>query len=293
MTALVDFNKEQNDRAMTSIEKFIAHPPENSRVFTITPDMATEILERYNEGNRAQKPVKIAEYADHMSADTWMLTGDTIKFSDEKILRDGQNRLRACVRSGSPFRTHVVFGVDDGAFAFMDRGRNRSASDILKIAGYSYTTTLAQALKWSYMLETESVNAGRGTYEQDFILRLVQERYPAMPDFIPAGLAVQKTLGIGAGIISGLYYQIRLRDEAKADDFIQAMAAGLQDGKYRPIGLAIQRLAQLRAAGTGGVRDRVKMAILIAAWNAFRKGQKGSRSRIDYAPGMTFPSIEG
>ena len=98
----------------------------------------------------AKKPKAIARYADDMAAQRWSLTGDTIKFSNEKRLRDGQNRLAACVRAGAAFSTYIVFGIDDAAFDRMDQGRNRSGSDVLAIAGYSNTAALSGAVRWAH-----------------------------------------------------------------------------------------------------------------------------------------------
>src|SRR5260370_32986795 len=119
-------------KTLERIRSYVKHAPEHSRVFTITPPIAEGLLLDYNSGNRPKKPKAIARYAEDMAAQRWSVTGDTIKFS--KRLRDGQNRLAACVRSGVPFRTYIVFGIDDDAFDRMDQGRNRSGSDILAIA---------------------------------------------------------------------------------------------------------------------------------------------------------------
>ena len=82
-------------------------------------DMLTSILAELNGGNRKVSSVKVAEYEDAMSVDEWPLTGATIVFGKSGRLLDGQHRLRACVRSGKPFRSYVVFGIDDSAFSFI------------------------------------------------------------------------------------------------------------------------------------------------------------------------------
>jgi hypothetical protein len=135
-------------KALERIRRCIDNPPENSKVFTITPMVAQALLRDYNFENRPKKPKAIARYADDMAAQRWSLTGDTIKFSAEKRLRDGQNRLMACVQAGAPFTTYIVFGVDDAAFDRMDQGRSRSGSDVLAIAGYTNTAALSGAVRW-------------------------------------------------------------------------------------------------------------------------------------------------
>jgi hypothetical protein len=122
---------------------------------TITPKICLELL-KYNENNRPQKPKKIAEYENYMMAGEWMLTGDTIKFSNAKLLRDGQNRLKACERAGVPFRTHIVFGIDDEAFDRLNQGKNRNGADVLSIAGYQYVAALSGAVRWTHLIENRT-----------------------------------------------------------------------------------------------------------------------------------------
>ena len=153
-------------------------------MFTITPVIAEALLRDYNFDNRPKKPKAIARYAEDMAAQRWSLTGDTIKFSKEKRLRDGQNRLAACVRAGAPFRTYIVFGIDDTAFDRMDQGRNRSGSDVLAIAGYSNTAALSGAVRWAHLIETGRAK-NRDTYPAPEVLRLLRERYGVLPDYLP------------------------------------------------------------------------------------------------------------
>jgi hypothetical protein len=80
-------------KTLERIRRYIDSPPENSKVFTITPTIAEALLRDYNFKNRPKKQKAITRYANDMAAQQWSVTGDTIKFSKEKRLRDGQNRL--------------------------------------------------------------------------------------------------------------------------------------------------------------------------------------------------------
>lgn len=71
-------------KTLDRIRHYIVHPPVNSRVMTITPKICHELL-KYNKDNRSPKPKKIVEYANYMMAKEWMLTGDTIKFSNKGL----------------------------------------------------------------------------------------------------------------------------------------------------------------------------------------------------------------
>ncbi|RYF11129.1 MAG: hypothetical protein EOO77_20120, partial [Oxalobacteraceae bacterium] len=139
------------------IEKSIRIPPENSISLTITPVVAEHVLKEFNHHNRTKKPSKIALYAADMKKKDWRETAEAIKFSDIGFLRDGQNRLYACILAQTSFETSVAFGLPDNSFAKMDQGKNRSGGDLLTIAGYSDTNNLAAAIRWAYLFDNGRV----------------------------------------------------------------------------------------------------------------------------------------
>src|SRR5215207_4207198 len=107
------------------------NPPRESRVIKITPALAELILEHLNLKNRKRRTSSVRIYSAEMENGNWGLSGDTIKFCrkterDAPRLLDGQNRLAACVRSGVPFETHVVFGIEPDVFDRIDSGKRRT-----------------------------------------------------------------------------------------------------------------------------------------------------------------------
>ena len=80
-----------------TLKELIARPPTNSRVIEWSPKLAEYVLTNLNRDNRPMKPGKIKKYAADISDKGWGVTGDTIKFGSDGLLKDGQNRLSACV----------------------------------------------------------------------------------------------------------------------------------------------------------------------------------------------------
>lgn len=140
---------------MAKIEAAIAEPPERvaSVIVTLSPGVSKLILKKYNIRNRPRRPRGIARMAADMRARKFLLTGDSIKFSDKQRLIDGQNRLEACVQAGTAFRTHMVFGIDDKAFDVLDQGSVRTVADILSIEGHANSVILSAALRWAVTLD--------------------------------------------------------------------------------------------------------------------------------------------
>jgi hypothetical protein len=274
------------------LRRCIATPPENSRVFEITPDMAKTILEDYNEGNRPRKPSKISEYADDMANDRWPVTGDTLKFSDRKPprLRDGQNRLMACVRAGVPFTSHIVFGIPDSAFDVLDKGKNRSGSDILAIAGFGNTAVMAGALRWLHLLDTGRAKQ-RDSMKPSVLLDLVRDKYPTLPDYVKQARVIYEHTGQPISLVLALLYAFHRANEPAAREFAMAWETGERGGRFKPIALMQSQVAQLQAASSGRVHDVVRAALIVKAWNLYIRKRKGSAVEMRWRPADPFPEI--
>lgn len=277
---------------LRQIEKYIANPPESSVVMTITPEMASAILDKYNLGNRSKKPGKIDSYALDINDNKWLVTGDTIKFSNRGLLRDGQNRLLACARAGKPFRTHVVFGVDDAAFSKMDQGRNRSGGDVLQIAGYKDTNSLSAAVRWTHLLENGRVKQ-RDTLSPDEILHLVQERYQALPDFLQQAGRIYSTTGQPKGVVAALLYMFYKKSPSKYAEWAMAWEKGQDGGKFRSMSVATKRIQEIKSASFGRVHDAVRAALLVKAWNMYVTGTRPKKDDMNWTLQMDFPEILG
>lgn len=292
MTNVAAFTDEQQKRAISSIERFIKEPPDNSRVFTITPEMAQSLLDKYNLSNRSKKPAKIREYTQAMLACRWALTGDTLKFSSKGILRDGQNRLFACLMSGVPFRTHLVFGVDDEAFKYMDRGKNRDGADVLAIAGYKYTLSLANAVRWAELISTGREKT-RASFEPQQVLDLVQTKYKSLPDFLPAADRIYVQTRQPRGLVAALLYLFHQASPAKEPPFSAAWGNGTVGGRFIPLLRLQTRTQALHTATSGRVHDVVRAAMIIKAWNLYVRGEKGRGDvSVAWSPMDDFPKIE-
>lgn len=277
---------------MALLRRCVHQPPQNSRVFEIAPEMARTILEDFNTGNRPRKPTKITEYADDMAHGRWELTGDTLKFSDAvpPRLRDGQNRLMACIRSGVPFKTHIVFGIPDSAFDALDKGKNRSGSDILAIAGFGNTTLLAGAIRWVHLIETGRAKQ-RDTMKPAELLTLARTKYPTLPDHVKQGRVIYEHTGQPISLVVALLYLFNKANEPLAREFATAWETGERGGRFKPIALMQSQVAQLQAASSGRVHDVVRAALIVKAWNLFIRRRKGSAVEMRWRPSDAFPDI--
>lgn len=102
-----------------------------AQVVNVTPFMAQNWLAQ-NPTNRSVSTQRVSAYAQDMKNGAWEMNGEAIVIDRVGRLKNGQHRLHAVVQSGVTVPMLVVFGVDTDVTTY-DRGRSRSASDILKL----------------------------------------------------------------------------------------------------------------------------------------------------------------
>jgi len=279
------------EATVARIKRYIMNPPENSRVFTITPAVARELLTEFNSENRARKPRSLQRYMGDMKDQNWFVTGDTLKFSDRALLRDGQHRLMACVASNTPFVTHVIFGVDDRCFAYLDRGKNRSGDDSLFIAGKTNTRRLSAAARWWKMMELDRVKA-RDTYEPAEILA-VCDAHPQLDKYVAYGQQTERQYGEPPGPMAAIMYGWSRANPKLAAEAISALCNGTISKKFEPFRKVLKEIATIKANSQGRVHDVVRAAMWIKAWNLVAEGKSGTASGIRFQINEAFPTIKG
>ena len=275
----------------SNLSKCIASPPENSRIVTFTPEIAAWVMETYNEGNRPKKPTNIKRYAASMGEGLWGLTGDTIKFSNDGRLRDGQNRMMACVRSGMPFTTHVVFGIDDDLFHVMDTGKPRTAADVLSIAGYTNTKILASAIRWARIFDTDP--NWRLGLSNDEALVFIRGKYATVEASLPVGVRLYSQYNHPAGQMSALHHLFSKADADLADAFFDAWSSGQRAGRAKVVGYLQDSLARVKDSGHGRIHDTIRGAMIVKGWNLFYNKRKGGVNACLMQVGEVFPEVEG
>lgn len=103
-----------------------------TRLETITPQRAKQILADSNFDNRKLKLRTVENYAAMMRAGEWRTTPETLSVATNGRLLNGQHRLHAIVRSGVACTFLFVYGVDESVYAVLDRGARRSVADAIQ-----------------------------------------------------------------------------------------------------------------------------------------------------------------
>jgi len=271
------------------LHDLIAHPPYNSRILEIGPLLAKYILDRLNTNNRPMKGGKIRTYTADLLSGEWGLTGDTIKFGTDGLLKDGQNRLAAVVKSKRPLVTHVVFGIEPSLFSRMDIGKNRTATDIFAIAGHKYAHHTAAAVRWLKILTSDNPANRAARYTNEELLHAYEQVFDRtrLEHSIKMALEVQKTTGHPVGALAALHYIFAEANLSKADEFYTEWASGRysQSRSRSPVALMQARLTELASLSNNRVHETVRNATIITAWQAYiTSDRKFGRASLVFDP---------
>lgn len=268
------------------LKAFINNPPQNSRSLTITPALAGKIIAELNSKNRKKKPKKIKQWADAMTDRKWLLTGVPIIFARSGSLLDGQNRLYACVRSGVPFVTHVVFGITDAAFAVIDTNSVRTNKDAAVIDGMSYPEISAAAVRWLMIYDRDPLDRSLSftnvellDYYHSAIDKDVFERS------VQRAVKVRKILPTGS--LAAHFYMFEKRNMRVTAKFAADLADNVRGGLK-----LMAKLKTLRGQRMGRLHEVEINALLILAWNAYRRGETVTADTLKWDENKDFPSFD-
>lgn len=108
-----------------------------TKVVTVTPELAREWLEKNMERNRPVMKGTVHGYARLMKAGGWNLTHQGIAFDEDGKLMDGQHRLHAVVEANVPVQMNVTYNVrhTPGEAFTIDMGRKRTYANITMMSG--------------------------------------------------------------------------------------------------------------------------------------------------------------
>jgi len=150
----------------------------NTKIMTISPKKAEEILKLHNNTNpRSISLDRANEYAKEMKNGKWTTTHEGIAFTGTETnfgeLVDGQTRLKASVISGVPLTTLVTFGAPQ--HAKINFGRRRT---MRCVTGFD---------KDDIAIAIACIQASIGVRPKTFDVELFLERYPRISSVIPMG----------------------------------------------------------------------------------------------------------
>jgi hypothetical protein len=241
----------------------------------ITPVIAGKYLAK-NRHNRRLRTGRIRELADQMKREKWHLNGETIKFSNQDELLDGQHRLHAIIAADVAITTLVVRDLSPEAFVTIDQGAKRSGGDIFHVCGVQYPSTVSSALTliWQHKkgIILGSKN-GEDIPSMDERVALFDEM-PQVENYVVecATKGIQSI--INGSTFAGLYALFAEINHDLAASFLNAVAGGAV--RYAANPATQLRVALLKIKGSEYKPHRMALCSLIVdAWNRYIGGKHG------------------
>lgn len=242
----------------------------------VTPEMAKEWLNR-NTHNRDIRPQHVEKIARDILLGEWVYNGDPFRFDTKGVMIDGQHRALAIVATGVPVEADIKEGFDPGVQEVVDTNRRtRSLKDILKLRGETSTTSLAAAINLIYRWESGYIrNKAENNPTHGQAVKFLED-HPEVRDSCLVGQKVHNSLPISASIVAACDYVFSKLDPNDTEDFWHACvtgfylngeAAGTQSGPYR-----LRKYLEAEDRGKHRVEQLVKHAVVVKAWNAYRRG---------------------
>ena len=258
---------------------------------TITKHTAAYWLTK-NDHNRRITPSRVSDYTRQMNDGLWMDAGDPIRFSGnfERLL-DGQHRLSAFIKSNlDRLNVVVITHLVPDSFMVMDTGARRSASDVLHINNYTNATNLAASAKIAMTLKKGLVSTGvhgvLGLNGASKITTIEISNFIEKNPQILEGVRLSASWYDRSAILrkseyAAYYFVFAEKDEAAAFAFFDQLSSGLNLTENSPIYQLRRKLEQDKVSAAKLV-GKMRQAIIITCWNAYRRGAEMKMIRVNY-----------
>jgi hypothetical protein len=249
----------------------------------ISPDAALKIL-GHALPNRAISKQRIRYYAKLMKNGLWCVNGETIIMDTQYRLMNGQHRLWACIEAGVDLQAIVITGLPSDVFATLDGGKNRTAPQVLQMAQFENTSSLATACRCLYKQKAggfpwASTNDGISTVSSAELLTLAQ----ANPGLIGSndyakslygkGPIPKPSAGFGAFFHFVISEELNLRTEV--EDFMAKLFLGVNVNADCPTYRFREYMSRSAQASQGaGIHGWYQQKAWIVAWELWRAGIK-------------------
>lgn len=275
---------------MNKRQRTIALNTVSANVETITPEDAVQYLE-LNLNNRSTKNRAVRSYANDMVNGDWECNGESIIFDCKGKLRNGQNRMKAIVRSGETIVSVVVRGVSLKAFDTMDQGKIRSPGEILSLEKDVHVNPklLASTLKALYKYnEYRSLGDALDIHFTPRFAKNLRMIYKNVDASVEYSSQFKRPL-ITATLIATLHYIFSKINSEHSEVFLNGLLTG-DCGEHSEI-LKLRNYfldIKMNEKTKGMMRNRTLVGgVIIKAWNAWREDR--ILKSFEYKKGEEFP----
>ena len=216
----------------------------------ITPALARKYLSKMPV-NRNINQDRVYEYSTIIKEGNWMQSGQSVVFDWDGNLLDGQHRLEGCIFAGKIITTVVVEGVDPRSILVIDTGQTRSASQILKMQGESYSNDLSAVTGFMHAFEQHQSKAKYKSRIPIWIRLDILDRHPDIRvsvKFMKSCFWVTRH-SASTAVSCGIHYLASQKHGIeKAGEFMMLLNSGTNLDDDSPVFMLREFLSNLKAS---------------------------------------------
>lgn len=253
-----------------------------TEVIRVTPEIAKDILDKSNTKNRTLSIGRARALARAMEDGQWEMNGDSIKISDTGILLDGQHRLTAIVMSKTSQDVLFVTGLKESVFTTIDVGANRTAADMLSIAGVKNSAIVASAAML-YLVDKKLGKPLHGSPDRkptkkdvsDFVSKHRDVLELTSTEIIKKDghYSVPRILN-GSGAFYAILKIMEKYPQDVAFSFLSQLRSGAYDYDQSPIDYLRNKLISSKMIKSTALTKEYEIALFIKAFNSWIKGER-------------------
>lgn len=259
-------------------------------VVNVTPAQAAEWLAKNNTHNRALRENKVASYARDMASGAWAFNGDTIRFSSDGTLLDGQHRLGAIVRADVTVPCIVVWGLAAETQDTMDIGAHRALRDQLLLRGENNSRDLAAVARRAMLAERGTLGGGAAAVPTHAEMLTYIEANPGIRRAAEVAVHSKGRLPCAPSAIGTAFFMCAQLNESEAEYFYVTRVIdgiGLHEGD--PAHTLRQRIQKEQMVSGRQMAPDDVYRYSILAWNHWRSGSQVTKLQAPKGGWSTAP----
>lgn len=244
-----------------------------TEIKSITPEIASQMLKK-NGMNRPLSRRHVGILKNQMVQGKWLFDGTPLKLNAAGQLLDGQHRLTALVESDVTLDFVVITGLPTESFTVMDTGKVRSAADSISIESVPNATLVSDVSRSLLNFESHKrftrASAGRSFISNSDVYNFAVNNLEKINASYTFCKKFKNTL-IPMSKVTAFHMLLSRTNVEDAEVFISKFCTGLDLDQTSPIYILRQKLIS-DAVSKKKMSTDSKYALIVRAWNLFRKG---------------------
>lgn len=268
-------------------------------VMTITPALAKQWLGE-NTHNRHLNEKHVATLAGAIKRGEWELNGAAITRAKDGTLIDGQHRLHAVVKADKAIKSFVGLNMPMSTQETVDAGKKRTFGHVLQLRGYTHADQLASATRALYVyraikrFDTQGLTGRMSNENQKVVTAPTNQqllnlliRNNGLQESVHVTHACRKLgpVKLPAGAAAFHYVVSERFDSDIATEFLEKVCDLNYGGKQDPMVELRKRLLSGQATGSRPMHARLKMALMVKAFNLWMLGEPADGTKLRWRSG--------